>query len=72
MSNGDYYIGNFINGAANGKGTFVHSNGNIYIGNWINDKKEGEEIYFDKSYFKGLFKKNNKIKGILDHIMKEK
>ena len=67
MSNGDYYIGNFINGTANGKGTFVHSNGNIYIGNWLNDKKEGEgeEIYIDKSYFKGLFKNNNKILGKL-------
>ena len=39
----------------------------IFIyGNWINDKKEGEgeEIYIDKSHFKGLFKNNNKIINI--------
>ena len=27
--------------------------------------KKGEEIYFDKYYFKGLFKNNNKIEGKL-------
>lgn len=35
------YIGNFINGVREGKGTFTFSNGNEYIGNFVDNKSDG-------------------------------
>lgn len=35
------YIGNFVNGVREGKGTFTFANGNEYIGNFQNNKSNG-------------------------------
>ena len=35
------YIGNFVNGIREGKGTFTFSNGNEYIGNFVDNKSNG-------------------------------
>jgi len=44
--NGDYYIGEWLNGLRHGKGKLYYENGNIkYEGNFIKDKFEGKGQY---------------------------
>ena len=44
--NGEYYIGEWLNGLRHGKGTLYYKNGNIkYKGDFIKDKFEGEGQY---------------------------
>ena len=44
-ANGDYYIGQWQDGVANGYGIFVDKKGgSIYDGNWKNDKYDGYGI----------------------------
>ena len=40
------YIGQVVNGKAEGKGIWYGDNGNRYEGEWRNDKKEGKGIYY--------------------------
>ena len=40
------YIGQVVNGLAEGKGIFYGFNGDRYEGEWKNDKKEGKGIYY--------------------------
>ena len=57
--NGNYYIGQFKNDLANGKGIVYDKNGSIiYKGDFINDKREGNGKIFDKdgNYYIGHFK----------------
>ena len=42
------YIGEVVNGLAEGKGTWYGNNGDRYEGEWRNDKKEGKGIYYCK------------------------
>ena len=66
---GEYYIGQFKNGVANGKGIIYYSNGNIrYEGDWIIGKKEGygKLILKNGEYYIGQFKNDlANGKGIL-------
>ena len=58
---GGYYIGQFKNTLANGKGIQYNKNGNIiYEGDFVNDKAEGKGkwIYENGSYYIGQFKNN--------------
>ncbi|MDR3148505.1 MAG: hypothetical protein LBT88_00600 [Oscillospiraceae bacterium] len=43
--NGDYYIGNFVNGVRSGKGKCVWTNGDEYEGNWIYGERTGWGTY---------------------------
>ena len=40
------YIGEVVNGLAEGKGIFYGFSGNRYEGEWRNDKKEGKGIFY--------------------------
>ena len=40
------YIGEVVNGLAEGKGTWYGFNGSRYEGEWRNNKKEGKGIYY--------------------------
>ena len=40
------YIGEVVNGLAEGKGTWYGFNGDRYEGEWRNDKNEGKGIYY--------------------------
>ena len=58
---GGYYIGQFKNTLANGKGIQYNKNGNIiYEGDFVNGKAEGKGkwIYENGSYYIGQFKNN--------------
>ena len=74
---GEYYIGQFLNGLKHGKGTIYYKNKNIrYKGDFVNDKYEGngKYIYANGNYYIGqwlnglkhgkgtLYYKNNSIK----------
>ena len=67
--NGNYYIGEDINGIPNGKGILYYKNGNIaYEGNFINGKWEGQGKYIweNGNYYIGQFKNDLKHgKGIM-------
>ena len=45
-NDGSNYIGQAINGKANGKGNFYGINGDRYEGDWRNGKQEGKGIYY--------------------------
>ena len=48
--NGEYYIGEILNGLKHGKGILYYNNGTIkYDGNFVNGKLEGDELYIDES-----------------------
>jgi hypothetical protein len=40
------YVGEFVNGLKQGKGTFFYDNGDKYVGDFYNDNKEGFGIYY--------------------------
>lgn len=37
-TDGDIYQGDWVNGKANGYGTFIDDEGSIYEGPWVDDK----------------------------------
>ena len=41
QANGDTYQGQWLNGMANGYGTFVDSQGSTYEGEWMDDLQNG-------------------------------
>ena len=41
-NNGDKYVGEFKEGARDGKGKYTYTNGNKYIGQWTEGKKNGK------------------------------
>ena len=43
------YIGQVVNGLAEGKGIFYGNSGDRYEGDWKNDKREGKGIYYYNS-----------------------
>ncbi len=45
-SNGNSYIGSWINGQKHGKGTYFYFQGDRYEGNWLKDKKHGKGVYY--------------------------
>ena len=48
--NGEYYIGEMLNGLRHGKGKEYYKNGTImYDGNFVNGKREGDGKYIDES-----------------------
>jgi len=58
--NGEYYIGQFLNGLRNGKGIEYYKNGNIkYDGDFVKDKAEGNGKFIWESgeYYIGQFEK---------------
>ena len=58
------YIGQVVNGLAEGKGIAYFKNGDRYEGEWKNNKEEGKGIYYFKNgdRYEGDFK-NNKADG---------
>ena len=47
QSNGNYYIGKWLNGKKHGEGKLYHFGGELYFkGKFINDQKEGEGTEF--------------------------
>jgi hypothetical protein len=63
-SNGDKYIGNFLDDRYNGRGTYYWSNGRVYDGDWISGNMcgYGKMTYADNSYYEGSFD-NDKRNG---------
>ena len=45
-NDGSKYIGEVVNGLAEGKGIYYYNDGDRYEGEWRNDKKEGKGIYY--------------------------
>ena len=45
-SNGNKYVGEFINGKKNGEGTFYYADGRIYMGEWVDNYANGRHIVF--------------------------
>jgi len=62
--NNGRYVGQVVNGKAQGRGIYYYNNGDSYEGDFKNDKKEGKGIYYFKNgnRYEGDFK-NNKIEG---------
>ena len=49
FDDGEYYIGQFLNGLRHGNGTLYYRNGNVqYEGEFINDKAEGDGRFIDE------------------------
>jgi len=44
-SNGDKYVGNFVNGVRSGQGTYTWANGTIYNGEFVNGEPSGKGTY---------------------------
>ena len=42
FSNGNVYVGGFIDDEFGGKGTFTHKNGDTYVGDFLKNKKSGQ------------------------------
>lgn len=55
-TNGDYFIGDFINGFEKYYESIFHCNQTEYKGDWIDDypNGSGKEIYPDNSAFEGF------------------
>ena len=59
QANGSIYQGQWSNGMANGRGTFVDSQGSTYEGDWVDDLQHGYgcetwnegKIKFEGEYF---------------------
>ena len=47
-SNGDYYIGDIVNGQRHGHGIYFFVNGDWLDGNWVNNEFTGQNIFFNK------------------------
>ena len=75
------YIGQVVNGLAEGKGTWYGDDGNRYEGDWRNDKPEGKGIYYynnndryegewrnGKREGKGIYYYNNGKKEICNYL----
>ena len=45
-SDEEVYVGNWVNGARNGRGKHWDGEGNLYIGEWRNNKRHGQGSYF--------------------------
>ena len=45
-NNGSRYVGEVVNGLAEGKGIYYWPDGNRYEGDWRNDKREGKGIFY--------------------------
>ena len=58
------YVGSFVNGMYNGKGSFLSESGVLYIGDFVNGVKEGKGILFykDNGMIMGGFS-NDKLNG---------
>ena len=59
MNDGNYYIGQWKNGASNGKGIVYYKNGNFaYKGDFVNGKPDGigHYNYEDGDYYIGQWK----------------
>jgi len=41
FSNGNQYIGDFLDNKRSGKGKLIIKNGDIYDGDWLDDKIQG-------------------------------
>ena len=73
--NGDYYVGQSLNGKKHGKGVILDINGNtIYEGDFANDEKEGngKMIYKEGYYYIGQWlkgKKHGKGKNIIKMVI---
>ena len=69
FENGEYYIGQSLNGKKHGKGIIFDKNGNIiYEGDFVNGEKEGNGKYYYKNgeYYDGPWIKDKKHgKGII-------
>ena len=66
--NGNYYVGQSLNGKKHGKGIIFNKDGNIiYDGDFVNDKKEGigKRIYKDGYYIGPWLKDKRQGKGII-------
>ena len=46
---GAKYEGEWLNGKANGRGTFYHINGDIYEGDFRDDRANGNGVYYHKN-----------------------
>ena len=62
FKDGSYYIGETVNGTANGTGTFYYAengklNGNYYKGNVVNGQKHGQGTFYwaDGAYYTGAW-----------------
>ncbi len=42
----EIYVGNWVQGQRDGRGTHWNGRGNLYIGQWANDKRHGQGSYF--------------------------
>ena len=45
FSNGDTYVGDYLNGKRNGSGKYTWDSGQSYDGAWVNDVMEGNGTY---------------------------
>jgi|GEM_PF-4872613 len=57
-NNNVYYVGDIVNGKANGHGKGVWDNGAVYEGDWIDNKRDGKgkHKWPDGEYYEGEFK----------------
>ena len=55
--NGSRYVGNFVNGRAQGKGILYYGHGGQYLGHWDNNQRQGEGrlVFAEGHEFMGQF-----------------
>jgi len=66
-TNGDIYIGGFLNGVAHGQGTYTFPSGSKYVGEYKNGRRDGQgaeyrangSIKFTGVWVKGVFQKES-------------
>ena len=72
---GNYYIGDFIDGFKDGQGIFTWHNGNKYTGYWEKNRMHGQGIFLhakNKAEFKGFFTNGNANCSSLSKEQREK